>query len=175
VQSGSDKVLKAMRRGHTIENYKKRIDIIKNSPRNISLTTDIIVGFPGESEEDFEATCRLYEYCQYDMAYIFKYSVRSGTPAAEIPDDVALVEKTRRFLELENILKTFQAKSLQSFVGKTVEVLVERVSSKNSDDLTGHTTCQKIVNFRGKPELPGNIVKVRITESKSNTLYGVTL
>ena len=175
VQSGSDKVLKAMRRGHTIENYKKRIDIIKNSPRNISLTTDIIVGFPGESEEDFEATCRLYEYCQYDMAYIFKYSVRSGTPAAEMPDDVALVEKTRRFLELENILKTFQAKSLQSFVGKTVEVLVERVSSKNSDDLTGHTTCQKIVNFRGKPELPGNIVKVRITESKSNTLYGVTL
>ncbi|MBX7172953.1 MAG: tRNA (N6-isopentenyl adenosine(37)-C2)-methylthiotransferase MiaB [Pyrinomonadaceae bacterium] len=175
VQSGSDKILKAMRRGHTIENYKQRIDVIKQSPRNISLTTDIIVGFPGETIEDFEDTKNLFEYCQYDSAYIFRYSVRKGTPSAELNDDVPLKEKTRRFLELENLQKDIQNKVLASYLNKEVEVLVERKSSKNEDQMTGHTTCHKVVNFIGSNDLLGKIINVKITESKSNTLFGVVL
>lgn len=175
VQSGSDKILRAMRRGHTIENYKQRVEVIKNSPRKISLTTDIIVGFPGETIEDFEETKNLFEYCQYDSAYIFKYSVRKGTPSAELPDNIPLKEKTRRFLELENIQKHIQHKVLASYLNKEVEVLVERQSSKNADQLTGHTTCHKVVNFIGSKDLLGKIINVKITESKSNTLFGVVL
>jgi tRNA-2-methylthio-N6-dimethylallyladenosine synthase len=175
VQSGSDKVLKSMRRGHTVENYKKRIDAIRNSPRNISLTTDLIVGFPGETIEDFEETRRLFEYCQYDMAYIFRYSIRQGTPSASLIDDVPFAEKTRRFLELDKLQRATTSNSLKAFVGKTVEVLAERASTKNPNELAGHTTCQKLVNFKSASRNLGGIYQVKITESKSNTLYGVAL
>lgn len=173
VQSGSNKVLKDMRRGHTIESYKQKIDTIRNSPRRISLTTDIIVGFPGETPEDFQATYDLFQYCQYDSAYIFKYSVRSGTPAAQMPDDVSPEEKTRRFLELDKLQRSLTRQSLDALVGKELTVLVEKASSKHADQLTGHTTCHRVVNFKGDPSSIGNIVNVLITESKSSTLYGV--
>lgn len=172
VQSGSDRVLKSMRRGHTIENYKKRIDVIRSSSRNISLTTDIIVGFPGETEEDFKDTYRLFEYCQYDMAYIFRYSVRLGTPSAALVDNVSFEEKTRRFLELDKLQRATTSNSLKSLLGSVVEVLAERASTKNPDELAGHTTCQKLVNFKSTSKNLGNIYRVKITESKSNTLYG---
>lgn len=175
VQSGSDKVLRDMRRGHTVENYKKRIDVIRSSFRNISLTTDIIVGFPTETEEDFQQTIDLVKYCQYDSAYIFKYSVRENTPAARLSDLVSKDEKTRRFRLLEEVQKSNQQRSLQAFLNKSVEVLAENLSSKSSDYLTGHTTCHKVVNFQSKIENLGKILKVKITESKSNTLYGVVL
>lgn len=175
VQSGSDRILKAMRRGHTIDNYKKRIDIIKNSPRNISLTTDIIVGFPGEAEEDFEATNSLFKYCQYDSAYIFKYSVRNGTPSSNLTDDVSDKTKTERFLRLEETQKSIQYNKLSNYINKTLEVLAERPSVKNNLELTGHSTCHKVVNFQAAPDLLGKIINVKITESKSNTLYGVVV
>lgn len=175
VQSGSDKVLKAMRRGHTVENYKKRIDIIKNSKREIALSTDIIVGFPGETEEDFEATRSLIEYCQYDSAHMFRYSIRNGTPSSELADDVSFAEKTRRFIELEKTQKAIQQKSLANSVNKTLEVLAERSSSKNKDELTGHTRCHKVVNFKGDISLLGKLINVKILENKSNTLYGTIL
>lgn len=175
VQSGSDKVLKSMRRGHTIENYKKRIEVIRNSPRNISLTTDIIVGFPGETVDDFEETYRLFEYCQYDMAYIFRYSVRQGTPSATLLDDVSFEEKTRRFLQLDKLQRATTSESLKALVGKTVEVLAERTSTKNPQELAGHTTCQKLVNFNSRSKNLGDIYRVKITASKSNTLYGEAL
>ncbi len=175
VQSGSDKILKAMRRGHTIDNYKKRIDAIKNSSRNIAITTDFIIGFPGETLEDFEATKSLIEYCQYDSSYMFKYSVRKGTPASNLTDDVPLVEKTRRFIELDNLQKQIQSYILQRYVNKTVEVLVEKQSTKDKSEFTGHTTCQKVVNFRCSSDFLGKIINVRIVESKSNTLYGVAV
>lgn len=175
VQSGSDRVLKSMRRGHTIENYKKRIDVIRSSSRNISLTTDIIVGFPGETEEDFKDTYRLFEYCQYDMAYIFRYSVRLGTPSAALVDNVSFEEKTRRFLELDKLQRATTSNSLKSLLGSVVEVLAERASTKNPDELAGHTTCQKLVNFKSTSKNLGNIYRVKITESKSNTLYGEAL
>lgn len=175
VQSGSDKILKAMRRGHTIDNYKKRIDAIKSSPRNISLTTDIIIGFPGETEEDFEATRELVKYCQYDSSYIFKYSVRHGTPSSSLIDDVSNEEKTSRFLRLEETQKTVQQTKWQECVNKTLEVLVENPSVKNPTELTGHSTCHKVVNFQGQPDLLGKIINVKITESKNNSLYGIVV
>lgn len=173
VQSGSDKVLKAMRRGHTIENYKRRIDVIRSSKRKIALSTDIIVGFPGETVADFEETLKLVEYCQYDSAYIFRYSVRNGTPSSNLTDDVSFVEKTRRFLELEKLQRSIQMKSLSNCVNKTLEVLVERKSPKNEGELTGHSTCNRVVNFKGDKDLLGKLINVKITENKINTLYGI--
>ena len=172
VQSGSDRVLKKMKRGHTIDSYFKKIDKLKESVRDVALTTDIIVGFPGETETDFEATKRAVEYCGFDSAYIFKYSPRPGTPAFEMDDDVALGEKKLRFLELEKVQKSSQNTRLQRYLGKTVQVLAEKVSSRSADDITGHSTCHKLVNFRGSSDLMGTIVDVRIREIKANSLFG---
>jgi len=173
VQSGSNQILRAMRRGHTIESYLQKIDKIKNSRRKISLTTDIIVGFPNETERDFLETVKLVEYCEYDSAYIFKYSERPGTPAAQISDEITMREKTNRFKKLETIQKHNQIKSLQSFVDQTVGVLAEKMSSKSSEHFSGHTTCHKVVNFISNRDVLGKIVNVKITESKSNSLFGI--
>jgi tRNA-2-methylthio-N6-dimethylallyladenosine synthase len=172
VQSGSDRVLKLMKRGHTIDSYFKKIDKLKDSARDVALTTDIIVGFPGETEADFEQTKRAVEYCGFDMAYIFKYSPRPGTPAFEMEDDVTLGEKKLRFMELERIQKESQNKRLQRYLGKKVEVLAERVSSRSVKDITGHSTCHKLVNFQGSKDLIGQLVDVRIREIKANSLFG---
>lgn len=172
VQSGSDRVLRAMRRGHTIDSYKKKIDRIKSSRRDIALTTDIIVGFPGETDEDFRQTVELFDYVGYDSAYIFKYSPRPGTPAYEMPDDVTPQQKTERFLELERRQRAIQDKHLQRYVGRTIKVLAEGVSAKSADDITGHSTCHKVVNFGGGEEMIGKIFDVRITAVKTNSLYG---
>lgn len=172
VQSGSNAVLKDMKRGHTIDKYMKIIDRLRSSPRNISITTDIIVGFPGETEADFRDTVKLVEYCGYDMAYIFKYSPRPGTPAYEMDDDVSPAEKTIRFLELERVQREVQNQRLQRYLGSTVSVLVEG-SSVRSDSLMGHSTCHKVVNFVGDKSLLGQIVDVEVTEIKSNSLFGV--
>jgi tRNA-2-methylthio-N6-dimethylallyladenosine synthase len=173
VQSGSDKILKAMRRGHTVEDYKRRIDIIRKSSRNITLTTDLIVGFPGETIDDFTETVKLFQYCQYDSGYIYKYSVRPGTVASSMTDTVTPEEKTRRFLALEEIQKGLQQKSLQSTLNTTLEVLPETLNTRVEGQLTGHTSCHRVVNFIGSEHLLGKIVKVKITEIKSNTLFGV--
>ena len=175
VQSGSDAVLRRMKRGHTVESYRKKIDSIRSSPRGISLTTDIIVGFPGETEEDFQATCELFEYCSYDSAYIFKYSPRPGTPAAEMEDDVPKEVKTRRFLELEKIQKRTLRESFSRKIGSTLSVLVEKTARKGPSQLSGHSTCHTVVNFEGDHDLVGKIVDIKITEAKSNTLFGETL
>jgi tRNA-2-methylthio-N6-dimethylallyladenosine synthase len=172
VQSGSDRVLKKMKRGHTIESYFKKIDKLRDSARDVALTTDIIVGFPGETEKDFEDTKRAVEYCGFDSAYIFKYSPRPGTPAFEMEDDVTPGEKKLRFLELEKVQKDSQNSRLQRYLGKTVQVLAERVSSRSGDDITGHSTCHKLVNFHGSRDLIGNLVDVRIREIKANSLFG---
>ncbi|MGC2235845.1 MAG: tRNA (N6-isopentenyl adenosine(37)-C2)-methylthiotransferase MiaB [Pyrinomonadaceae bacterium] len=173
VQSGSNRVLKAMRRGHSIESYLEKIDKIKASPRKISLSTDIIVGFPGESAQDFEDTKKVVEYCQFDSAYIFKYSPRPGTPAFEMDDSVSLKEKTERFLALETVQKDNQNKIFKSYLDTKVRVLVEKKSDKREFQFSGHSTCQKVVNFEGTDNHLGKIVEVNITECKSNTLFGI--
>ncbi len=172
VQSGSDEVLRAMRRGHTVESYLRRVDKIKSSARNISLTTDIIVGFPGETRRNFEDTVEMARYCGFDSAYVFKYSPRPGTPAFEMGNTVSEKEKTERFQELDKVIRASQCAALQKHLNTTVKVLAERVSGKNVEALAGHTTCHKIVNFTGGEDLLGKIVSVKITECKTNTLFG---
>lgn len=172
VQSGSSRVLKLMKRGHTIEKYLKKIDRIKASTREIAITTDIIVGFPGETENDFRDTVNMVQYCGFDMAYIFKYSPRPGTPAFEMADNVSHADKTLRFLELEKTQKDIQHNQLQRYLNKVLKVLVEGVSSRSETSLTGHSTCHKVVNFKGYREQLGQIVDVRITDIKANSLFG---
>ncbi|MGB7924737.1 MAG: tRNA (N6-isopentenyl adenosine(37)-C2)-methylthiotransferase MiaB [Pyrinomonadaceae bacterium] len=172
VQSGSDRVLRAMRRGHKVKAYMERVEAIKGARRRLALTSDIIVGFPGETAADFEETLRLVEHCQYDGLYIFKYSERPGTPAASLPDDVSPEEKTARFLALERLQREIQRKIYAGYVGREVKVLAEGESAKSAEDLTGHSTCHKVVNFRGEAHLTGNVVRVRVDEAKSNSLYG---
>ncbi len=175
VQSGSDRILKLMRRGHTRADYLGRIDRIKASKRRLALTSDVIVGFPGETEEDFRETVGLVEECSYDGLYIFKYSKRHGTPAASFEDTVPEAEKTARFLELEAVQRKRQEEVYRSYLGRTLSVLAERQSSRSQSDLTGHSTCHKVVNFTADGSLEGEIVKVEITKTKTNSLYGTMI
>jgi tRNA-2-methylthio-N6-dimethylallyladenosine synthase len=171
-QSGSDRILKAMRRGHNSEDYLRRVEGIKRSRRRLSLTSDIIVGFPGESEEDFEETLKLVRLCEYDALYIFKYSKRSGTPAAKLDDAVPETEKTARFMALEDLQSSIQARIYNDYVGRNVSVLVERESARSTEDMAGHSTCHKVVNFKAHQTRPGEIVEVLISNAKPNSLYG---
>jgi tRNA-2-methylthio-N6-dimethylallyladenosine synthase len=172
VQSGSDRILKAMRRGHTAADYLKRVEGIKRSRRRLSLTSDIIVGFPGETEEDFAATMDLVRKCEYDSLYIFKYSQRSGTPAAKLDDVISEAEKGQRFMELEELQSRLQRRLFNDYVGRNVSVLVERQSTRSEEDMTGHSTCHKVVNFKAQSAQPGGIVDVLITRANPNSLYG---
>jgi tRNA-2-methylthio-N6-dimethylallyladenosine synthase len=172
VQSGSDRILKGMRRGHNRGDYLERIARIKNSTRQLALTADVIVGFPGETDEDFRQTLSLVEDCSYDGLYIFKYSKRRGTPAADFEDSASESEKSVRFLELENVQRRCQEKVYSSYVGQTLSVLAERRSSRSESDLTGHSTCHKVVNFTADESLEGEILDVLITKAKTNSLYG---
>lgn len=175
VQSGSDRVLRRMRRGHKIADYLERIEVIKKSRRRIAITSDIIIGFPGEGNDDFEDTVRLVEHCRYDGIYIFKYSERKGTPASKLLDDVSPEEKTRRFLYLEDVQKRIQETIYNSYVGEDVSVLVEGLSARSEEDVTGHTTCHKVINFRGDKSLIGKSARVRVVEARRNSLYGELL
>lgn len=171
-QSGSDRILRLMRRGHTAADYLKRIETIKNAKRRLAITSDIIVGFPGETESDFRETMRLIEQVGYEGLYIFKYSERPRTPAANLDDDVSREEKSVRFAELEQMQRRLQKQVYESYVGRTVKVLVERTSSRSADDLSGHSTCHKVVNLPGSPDLLGQVMNVRVTKAKPNSLYG---
>lgn len=172
VQSGSDRVLGLMKRGHTVASYKRKVDRIRASHRDISLTTDVIVGFPGETEAEFQQTLELFEYCRYDAAYIFKYSPRPGTPAFEMTDDVAPAEKTLRFLELEKLQRQIQGVTSSSLIGKRLKVLVEGASARSDDSFTGHSTCHRVVNFKGVTSMLGNIVNLEVTQAKPNSYFG---
>lgn len=171
-QSGSDAILRAMRRGHNTEDYLRRVESIKGARRKISLTSDIIVGFPGETAEDFEETLRLAERCRFEGLYIFKYSQRRGTPAARLVDSVRASEKAERFQALERLQAGIQQEVYRSYVGSEVSVLVEGRSARAPEDLKGHTTCNKVVNFRGGGGLEGRLVRVLVTEAKPHSLYG---
>jgi tRNA-2-methylthio-N6-dimethylallyladenosine synthase len=162
-----------MRRGHNAADYLKRVEGIKNCRRSLSLTSDIIVGFPGETEADFADTLKIVEQCEYDGLYIFKYSKRSGTPAAQLDDAVPETEKTRRFMALEELQTSIQTRVCEGYVGRSVSVLVEKQSARSQDDLSGHSTCHKVVNFRAEQAQAGDIVNVLITQAKPNSLYGV--
>jgi len=172
VQSGDDRVLRAMRRGYKVSDFMRHVESIRSARRRLALTSDVIVGFPTETDEEFAGTMRLVEECRFDGLYIFKYSERPGTPAARLADDVSPEAKTRRFLALEGLQEAIQAEIYESYVGREVEVLVGGLSARSSADLTGHTTCNKVVNFPGGRELMGGLARVRVVEAKANSLYG---
>ena len=170
-QSGSDRVLRAMRRGYRVADYMARVEAIRRARRPLALTGDIIVGFPGETVEDFRETMRLVEECQYHGLYIFKYSERRGTPAARLPETISEAEKRSRFLELESLQSRIERKIYRSYVGRRLSVLVEGISARDPLDVTGHSTCQKVVNGRGDKGLQGRVVEMRVVEAKAHSLY----
>jgi tRNA-2-methylthio-N6-dimethylallyladenosine synthase len=173
VQSGSNRVLQAMRRGYKVEDYMRRIDVVKSARRRLALTSDIIIGYPGETAQEFEDTINLVKQCQYDGLYIFKYSERPETPASNLLDNVTKKEKAYRFSSLELVQKEIQGRIYETYVDRKVRVLVEGRSAKSDLDMTGHSTCHKVVNFSGDKSLVGQEVVVRITAAKANSLYGV--
>jgi tRNA-2-methylthio-N6-dimethylallyladenosine synthase len=172
VQSGSDSVLKRMRRGYTSKDYMGKVAALKSAKRSIALTTDIIVGFPGETDNDFMRTVELVKESRFHSIYIFNYSQRAGTYASRLTDDVPLEEKKRRFLFLQGVQQQIQSDIYESYVDSTQSVLVTGRSSRSVKDAVGHSTCNKVVNFAAPPEMNNQIVDVRITQAKHNSLYG---
>lgn len=171
-QAGSDRVLKAMRRGYTRREYIEKIEAIKRSKKEIAVTGDMIVGFPGETDDDFNETMSLVAEVEYDGLYIFKYSPRPRTPAATYTDSIPEEVKAERFLRLQELQDRIQKRRYERYLGRTVEVLVEGTSSRSSSDYTGHTRCNKVVNFPIVAGALGGLTPVRITEVKSHSLYG---
>jgi tRNA-2-methylthio-N6-dimethylallyladenosine synthase len=161
-----------MRRGYDRRDYLQRIESIRAARKDYSITGDIIIGFPGETEEDFQATLQLVADVQYDGLFIFNYSPRPRTPAAAYADSVPDEVKSERFNRLQELQRRVQQTRYERYLGRPVEVLVEGLSARSATDLTGHTRCQKIVNFPGDQSLLGHVVRVRVTGVKQNSLYG---
>ncbi|MFJ8243896.1 tRNA (N6-isopentenyl adenosine(37)-C2)-methylthiotransferase MiaB [Peribacillus asahii] len=172
VQSGSDEVLKIMARKYTREHYLELVKKIKEAIPTASLTTDLIVGYPNETEEQFEETLSLYREVGFDAAYTYIYSPREGTPAAKMTDNVSMEVKKDRLQRLNAVVKEFSAEKMHAYKGEVVEVLVEGESKNNPDVLAGYTTKNKLVNFRGPKSIVGQIVKVKITETRTWSLNG---
>lgn len=172
VQSGSDRVLAAMKRGYTALEFKQKLRKLKAVRPDISLSTDIIVGFPGETDADFEATMNLVAEVGFDQSFSFVYSSRPGTPAANLDDETPQEVKRQRLQLLQGRLKQQAQQISRSMVGTVQRVLVERVSKKDSNQLAGRTENMRWVNFDGAPELIGGFVEVLVTEAMPNSLRG---
>ena len=173
VQSGSNEILRKMNRKYTRESYLELVSKIKKAIPNVTLTTDIIVGFPNETDEQFEETMTLMEEVGFESAYTFIYSPREGTPAAAKEDNVPMEVKKERLYRLNELVNKQSAETMKSYQGKTVKVLVEGESKKDPNVLSGYTEKNKIVNFKGPKSAIGEIVDVKITEAKTWSLDGV--
>lgn len=171
IQSGSDNILKKMNRRYTIEEYKKLFYELKSKIKNVSITTDIIVGFPNETEEDFQKTLDIYNELKYDLAYTFIYSPREGTPASKMEDSVPLEEKEERLQRLNKIVNKYAKEANEKYLGKTVPVLLEGYSDKGGK-LMGYTDTMKLVNVAADPSLIGQIKNVLITDVKTWSMEG---
>jgi len=172
VQSGSSRVLARMLRGYTREEYLEKINCVRSAKRAISISTDIIVGFCGESNEDFEHTVSLLEIVEYDQVFSFKYSSRPNTPAVGFEDSVAEEEKGRRLAELLERQRLIQRRRNQALVGQEFEVCVESFQTR-LQQAVGRTTSNRVVNFPGEPEWIGHTMNVRVTAAGPNSLVGV--
>jgi len=172
LQSGSNAVLKRMKRDYSREEYLEKVAILKQSSREIAISTDVIVGFPGESQEDFEATLSLLEIVKYDWIFSFKYSPRPGTEAFGYQDTIPEEEKGRRLSVLQEFQKKIQLQKHASLVGRVFEVLVEGSSQRDSLELMGRTRQNKIINFPGPKELLGKFVLTRVRGFSANCLVG---
>ncbi|MCW8902551.1 tRNA (N6-isopentenyl adenosine(37)-C2)-methylthiotransferase MiaB [Sedimenticola sp.] len=172
VQSGSDRVLAMMKRGHTAFDYKAKIRRLRELRPDLSLSSDFIIGFPGETEQDFEHTMNLIEQIGFDHSFSFIYSARPGTPAAELPDDVPLTVKQARLERLQQRIMEMAQQISRRMVGSVQRVLVERHAKKDRQQLAGRTENNRVVNFDGPEGLIGQFVDIRITEALPNSLRG---
>lgn len=172
VQSGSDQILAAMKRGHTALEYRQKIRRLREARPDISISSDFIVGFPGETEYDFEQTMKLIQDIRFDQSFSFIYSARPGTPASFLPDPVPMEEKKARLAHLQQTINGFAAEISQSMVGSTQRVLVEGPSKKDPNELCGRTENNRVVNFAGPDLLRGQFAEVQITGALSNSLRG---
>ncbi|GAC28351.1 tRNA (N6-isopentenyl adenosine(37)-C2)-methylthiotransferase MiaB [Brumicola pallidula] len=172
VQSGSDRILNQMKRGHTAIEYKSTIRKLKKVRPNLCMSSDFIIGFPGETDADFEATMDLISAIEYDMSFSFIYSSRPGTPAADIVDDVTDATKKLRLQILQQRINQNALRIARNMVETTQRILVEGPSKKNVMELTGRTENNRVVNFEGSPDMIGEFVDVEITAVYSNSLRG---
>jgi len=172
LQSGSNDILKKMNRRYTKEEYLKLFRKMKERISNVAITTDIIVGFPNESRQDFEDTLDVVKSCEFDGAFTFIFSPREGTPAAKMKDEITQKEKEERLHELNELVNYYSNKNNQKYLNKNVEVLILGVSEKDDDKVYGYTDTMKLVNVIGGKELIGKIVNVKITDAKSFSLDG---
>ena len=171
VQAGSDRILKLMGRRYNIESYLTLFHKMKERIKNCAISTDIIVGFPTESEEDFQKTLDLVNECKYDNAFTFIYSPRENTPAAKMKDDIALSEKEERLYKLNEIVNTYFLENNKKLEGVEVEVLVEGKSLKKNEEYFGYTDTNKLVNIKnGNDDIIGKIVNFKITDAKTWSL-----
>jgi len=172
LQSGSSRILKLMGRRYTKEEYLELFQKMKKRIPNVAITTDIIVGFPGETEEDFSETLDVVQTCKYDGAFTFIFSPREGTPASLMKDDVSFKEKETRLKRLNDIVNFHSNENNQKYVGEIVPVLVQGVNEKDSNKVYGYTETMKLVNVEADKETIGQIINVRITEAKSFSMNG---
>ncbi|MDR0533880.1 MAG: tRNA (N6-isopentenyl adenosine(37)-C2)-methylthiotransferase MiaB [Verrucomicrobiales bacterium] len=172
LQSGSDRILKAMHRTYTADKYRRLVDEIRAASPGIAITTDIIVGFPGETEEDYQATRKLVEDVRFDNAFIFRYSERRNTPAADYPDKVAEEIKDARNKDLLGVIDVIAEQNATDLMGKTVEILVEGPSKTKASRLMGRTRTNKLVIFEGDNRHRGQILPVKIIDNTAFTFYG---
>lgn len=173
VQSGSDRVLNMMKRTHTVLEYKSIIRKLRKARPDILISSDFIVGFPGETQEDFEQTMKLIAEINFDVSYSFVFSPRPGTPAADMVDDVSEEEKKQRLYILQDRINQQAQSYSRKMVGTVQRILVEGVSRKNVMEISGRTENNRVVNFEGSPDLVGTFVDVEITEVRTNSLRGV--
>ena len=172
VQSGSSEILKIMGRAYSREEFLSLVQKIKNAIPNVTLTTDIIVGFPNETDEQFEETMTLFEEVGFDTAYTYIYSPRDGTPAAKMVDNIPMEVKKERLQRLNSLVNEYSKKAMEKFDGQIVEVLVEGESKRNDEVLAGYTSKSKLVNFRAPNSVIGKLVNVKITAAKTWSLDG---
>jgi len=172
VQSGSDRILALMKRGYTALEFKSKIRKLRKVRPDIRLSTDIIVGFPGETDDDFKDTMDLVHDIGFDMSFSFIYSARPGTPAANLADDTPMEVKKQRLKILQDRLLLQSSRYSESMIGSTQRVLVTGASKKDPQQLAGRTECNRVVNFNGKEELKGQFVHIHITETQPNSLRG---
>jgi tRNA-2-methylthio-N6-dimethylallyladenosine synthase len=172
LQSGSDRILKIMRRGYTAEKFQKLAERIRAARPGMAITSDIIVGFPGETDEDFQKTRDLCEAVSFDNAFVFRYSPRQNTPAATMEAQISEELKEARNQELLDVVNRHVAAKLDALIGTEVEILCEGASRHNTERLSGRTRTNKIVVFEGAPRHIGQIFPVKITRASGSTLYG---
>ena len=175
VQSGSDRILRMMKRGYTTSDYRRKVERLRAQRPHLSLSSDFIVGFPGETDEDFAATLSLIEEVGFDHSFSFIYSARPGTPASFLADDVPLETKRERLYALQETLAAHERRLSGAMVGTVQRILVERLSRRVGSELAGRTENNRVVNFPGSGDLIGRFAAVRITQALPNSLRGVVV